>query len=256
MPLPWAPGMYASLASSRARAGQAGAFYVAHHHRERRSGFFDDLEEARNSKSDLLWSFMGTVSTHPVRQRLAGLRDPVGLVQDTQQFNDVIRWGWESTHRKEGRKAFCEYATLLGRSSFVLCPRGYGPSSIRLFESLQVGRCPVIISDDWLPPPFVDWTRCSIRVPEARVADLPSILKHREADSEALGQEARHVWEQFFSPETQLATLLRGSLAMSEQISAAGRLALPLLSIADPKILRHLGARARYVARNRRASDR
>ena len=68
----------------------------------------------------------------------------------------------------------------------------------------------MIISDEWLPPPFIDWDRCSLRVPEGRIKDLPNIIRDHEAESEALGREARNVWERFFAPETQLATLIRG----------------------------------------------
>jgi Exostosin family len=212
LPIPWAPGMYASLASSRAGAGFTGGFYVAHHHREP-DGLFDDLEAARDIETDLLWSFVGTLSNDPLRQRLREIQDPYGLVQDTQHFSDTVRWGWQATHRAEGRRAFSEYGAMLGRSSFILCPRGVGASSIRLFEALQVGRCPVVISDEWLPPPFVDWNLCSIRVPESRVLDLPEILREREPEAKALGREARLVWECYFSPQHQLRTLVQACLA-------------------------------------------
>ena len=121
---------------------------------------------------------------------------------DTQYYNDVIRWHFSDTHRSDGRAAFSSYAESLGRSAFVLCPRGYGPSLIRLFEAMQVGRCPVIISDNWLPPPFVDWSTCSIRVPEASIEDIPAILRKRQGEAGKLGREARRVWEQFLSPST------------------------------------------------------
>ena len=209
--LPWAPGMYASLPVSRARHGFTGGFYVAHHHREP-GGLEADLEAARGCEPRMLWSFTGTVSNAPVRQRLAELDDPEGRVVDTQYYNDVIRWHFSDTHRADGRAAFASYAESLGRSAFVLCPRGYGPSSIRLFEAMQVGRCPVIVSDDWLPPPFVDWSSCSIRVPEASVQEIPAILRQRQDEAAQLGREARRVWEQFFAPQHQLRTILRAAL--------------------------------------------
>jgi len=40
------------------------------------------------------------------------------------------------------------YARLIANSKFVLCPQGVGPSSLRLFETLLMGRAPVIISDE------------------------------------------------------------------------------------------------------------
>jgi hypothetical protein len=211
VPMPWAPGMYASLPASRARRGFTGGFYVAHHHREP-GGIGDDLEAARDCEPDILWSFVGTLSNAPIRRRFAEINDPGGLVRDTQYFSDVIRWHWGETYRAEGREAFASYAESLGRSAFVLCPRGRGPGSIRLFEALQVGRCPVIISDEWLPPPFVDWSSCTIRVPEARVQELPAILRERHDEAARLGREAREVWERFFAPEHQLRTIIRAAL--------------------------------------------
>lgn len=249
VPLPWAPGMYASLASPRARAGQSGGFYVSHHHREPRSGFFDDLERARDVERDLLWGFMGTLSNHRVRQQLAELSDTEAIVRDTQRFSDVIRWGWDSTYSAEGRKAFSDYAAILGRSSFVVCPRGVGTGSIRLFEALQVGRCPVIVSDGWLPPPLVDWASCSIRVPEADVVHLPAILRSRESEAEALGREGRRVWECLFSPERQLATLLHGCLDMHGAAPGLARLTQPLLMLGDQATLRSFAHRGREAAR-------
>lgn len=221
-PIRWAPGMYASLPAARAGSTCTGGFYVAHHHREP-GGLTDDLEGARDLETDVLWSFVGTLSNDPLRERLRTIEDPRGLVQDTQRFSDEVRWGWQTTHGAEGRTAFSRYADMLGRSSFVLCPRGRGAGSIRLFETMQVGRCPVVISDDWLPPPFLDWGSCSIRVPESQVHDLPRILREREQDSAALGREARLVWERFFSTERQLQTLLRAAVNAEE--SLIGRIA-------------------------------
>jgi Exostosin family len=210
---PWAPGMYASLPMSRARDGFTGGFYVAHHHRGL-GGLEAELEAARDLEPHILWSFMGTFSNAAIRRRLAELDDPEGRVIDTQHYSDVIRWHLEDTHRAEGRKAFATYAELLGQSAFVLCPRGYGSSSIRLFEALQVGRCPVIIADEWLPPPFVDWESCSIRVTEASVKDIPSILRQRQDEAAQLGRQARSVWEEFFAPQHQLRTIVRAAVAV------------------------------------------
>lgn len=222
-PVPWAPGVYASLPASDADSCFAGGFYVAHHHHEA-DGITGELEAARGLEPSVLWSFMGTLSNHPVRRRLRDVRDPDGLVLDTQHFSDVVRWGWRSSHRVEGREAFSTYATTVGRSAFVLCPRGYGSSTIRLFEALQVGRCPVVISDEWLPPPFVDWRSCSITVPEGRILELPKILRERESEAASLGRQARAVWERFFSPQNRLRTLVEACLALD--VTTAQRLAL------------------------------
>jgi glycosyltransferase involved in cell wall biosynthesis len=224
-PIPWAPGAYASLPRSHAGPTCAGASYVAYHHRTP-GGLAAALDEAREREPDLLWSFVGTAENAPLRERMLALADERGLARDTKQFSDVVRWNWESTHREEGRQAFDGYADVLGRSKFVLCPRGRGASSIRLFEALRVGRCPVIVSDEWLPPALVDWTSCSLQVPESSVARLPELLREREGEAEPLGREARAVWERFYSPEMQLATLIRTCLLLEPSATPASRAAI------------------------------
>ena len=208
-PFPWAPGMYASLPASRARAGAAGGFYVAPNHRGD-DMLTDELEAARGVTRDLLWSFIGTMSNAAVRKRLGEVADPESVVRNTQHFSNHVRW-IRDANNPERREAHRTYAKTLGRSMFVACPRGRGPGSMRLFEAMQAGRCPVILSDDWLAPPFIDWSSCSIQVPEARVRELPAILRARSDDADRLGRAAREVWEEYFSPERQLPTLIRAA---------------------------------------------
>jgi hypothetical protein len=214
-PFPWAPGMYASLSAGHSKRGFVGGFYVAQHHLEE-GGIGDELERVRATEPNLLWSFMGTASNHPVRGRLFELHDDLSEVRDTQRWSDTIRRGWKTQHRDEARTAFSGYAELVGRSRFVVCPRGRGASSIRLFEALQVGRPPVIVSDDWLPPPFVDWETCSVRIAEQDLDRLPQVLREREAEAGVLGERAREVWERYFAPRRQLSTLVAGCLLATE----------------------------------------
>lgn len=245
-PFPWAPGVYASIPAAYGRGGFVGGFYVPHHHYEE-GGIEGDLEAARAREPDLLWSFMGTIANHPIRERLATLDDERSLVRDTQAWSETVRWGWKSKHRERGRKAFADYAELLGRSTFVVCPRGRGPGSIRLFEALRMGRPPVIVSDDWLPPPFVDWDSCSIRVPEARLRLLPEILRERESEARRLGDAAREVWEQRFSPRRQLDTLVRSCLLSHKE--APNRLGIVGRACVRPQALRRGLRRVKQSAR-------
>ena len=244
-PIRWAPGAYASLPRSHGEPVFTGAFYVSHHHRESSSGFWDDLEQARELEPDILWSFVGTVENAAVRQDLIDLRDTRGLARDTKRFSDVVRWNWGSTHRDEARRAFSEYATELGRSQFVICPRGRGASSMRLFEALQAGRCPVIVSDDWLSPAGVEWATCSIQVPERLVTQIPTILRERERDAEKLGREARLVWERRFSPERQLETLV----AMCTQIARPATRAMRARVMAEIPVTPFAARRAAWAGR-------
>lgn len=71
------------------------------------------------------------------------------------------------------------YWRELLKSQFALCPAGWAPWSPRLFDAVAAGAIPVIIADNWNPPfadDFLDYSRFSIRVPQAKVWMLKQIL--------------------------------------------------------------------------------
>lgn len=70
------------------------------------------------------------------------------------------------------------YGELLLNSTFVFAPGGGSVSSYRFTEALSAGAIPVVTSE-YLPPffPEVDWSGCLVRVSEARVIDLPRLLR-------------------------------------------------------------------------------
>ncbi len=110
---------------------------------------------------------------------------------------------------------------------------------------MQAGRCPVIVSDEWLRPPFVDWDSCSIQIPEASVDDLPAILRSREGDAKRLGEEARRAWELYFAPERQLETLISACVALAE--NPAPRLSTLGRAVAHPQSARRGARRVKDV---------
>ncbi|MDQ6946149.1 MAG: glycosyltransferase family 47 protein [Actinomycetota bacterium] len=221
-PIPWAPGVFASLPHHRARAHFAGGFYAL-------PGYFEDpagssaLIEGISTEPDLLWSFVGSISTYPsVRAQLLRLRDDRGLAVNSATWGEV-RWKAAGQGALDRRDAIKSYVASLARSKFVLAPRGVGASSVRLFEAMQAGRVPVIISDDWLPPALVDWGNCSIRVPESDISSIPMILREREADARCLGDRARYEWESNFSPRTMAHHLVRSCLQLHAESPRLGR---------------------------------
>jgi hypothetical protein len=159
-----------------------------------------------------LFTFQGNL-TSKTRARLFEAkfaRDDV-LIERTQPF-----WTDTGGHREFKQ----QYAAKLRASRYVLCPRGIGTSTFRLFETLQSGRVPVILSDSWVPTPWIDWDRIALRVPEADVARLPEICLAHEARWPDMAREARRVWETWFSPEG-MGHLVRTSL---EDIARTRRL--------------------------------
>lgn len=80
------------------------------------------------SKS-IFCSYIGVVN-HPIRNTL-------------NQYAGLSGW-YISTHQ-HSLQQFC---SILARSRYVLCPRGYGKTSFRIMESLQYDAIPVYITDD------------------------------------------------------------------------------------------------------------
>ena len=118
--------------------------------------------------------------------------------------------GWELTAEKKIDYER-QYLEVMQGSYFVLCPRGVGPCTYRLFETLQLGRVPVIISDAWLKVPGIDWDRFSITIPENKINCIPSLLNNLKGDAVEMGKVARHTWETSFSPGVSLRELSYGA---------------------------------------------
>lgn len=143
---------------------------------------------------DLLYSFVGAAKSK-LRGRL--LRLPCGncLLEDTSSLDMYNRFD------EEIEAAKMRYADILCRSKFVLCPRGAGTSSFRMYETMKAGRVPVVISDQWIEPQGPEWEQAIIRVPERSVESIPSLLREYEADWESRAKAARDAWLAYFSPE-------------------------------------------------------
>jgi hypothetical protein len=158
------------------------------------SGFyvrvFDNLmlaDEVPFSECVYLFSFVGREANCPnVRRRILNLKHTRAHLDDA--------WTRQSDHDKR-------YAAILQKSKFVICPRGYGPSTWRVFETMRAGRVPVIVSDEWVAPGGLDWSRFSFRISESEVAGIPALLEASEGLSEGMGAAAKKAWQENFSVE-------------------------------------------------------
>ncbi len=181
---PWCafPGVYVNMPQRR--------FVAAH---QRSWGYFVPVQTTIDVPPDLLFSLVAT-DTAACRRPLFRLRHRDAVVEETRGFKF-----WDAT--AEGYEAFrARYRSTLARSRFVLCPRGYGTSSIRLYESLAVGAVPVIIADDWTPPAGPAWETFSIRWPEGKIDGLIEMLEARDRDWPRMSAAARRAHDEFFSP--------------------------------------------------------
>jgi Exostosin family len=147
-----------------------------------------------------LLSFRGHES-HPVRTRLA--RTPA-VVEDPQiDFSMSREWFNHSADQKR------DHVTRLLSGKFALCPRGWGPATFRTYEAMALGRAPVIVSDEWIAPEGPDWTKFAIVVNEARIADLPRIVREHEHEWAAMGRAAHQAWKTYFAGSPGVISMLR-----------------------------------------------
>lgn len=147
---------------------------------------------------DLLYSFMGDVQTASVRRVLKQLRHPRGEFVDTSSESQAVMWRGTPEQRE---KFWQRYVDLMRRSKFVLCPRGVAASSIRLFETMIMGRVPVILSDEWIAPSGPRWDTFTMLVPEADALSVPKLLEEIEPRVDEMSRLARSEWEKHFASD-------------------------------------------------------
>jgi len=114
----------------------------------------------------MLASFVGTKTTHPLRGEMVRHLDGKQGIQC--QGAPV----WKVNVVEQDAARFVEWTLS---SKFCLAPRGYGRSSFRFFEAMQLDTIPVYIWDDieWLPyKDILDYSTFSISISQK---DLPQL---------------------------------------------------------------------------------
>lgn len=198
---PWCtlPGLYVSMPqSSFDKRRQTAVPYYKNHNEYVR--LMDAVQP------DLLFSFMGGRS-HKIRDQIFRLSHPHAEITNTSRVNFFVSSGEPDYAEKIERQKQIFADTLL-RSKFVICPRGAGTSSIRLYEAMSAGRAPVIISDNWQRPVGPDWEKCALTVREADIEKIPQLLEERERDAEAIGAQALAEYTAWFAPDVMFHHLI------------------------------------------------
>jgi hypothetical protein len=125
-----------------------------------------------------LVSFAGRLDTHPIRKAMV------------QCFANV-----PNSYFYEGHLTTDLYATQILESAITLCPRGWGGSSYRFFETMQLGRVPFLIGDFDTRPfkKYIPWDQCSFYAasPQQAVAMVQNCRREALA---AMGRECAQIW--------------------------------------------------------------
>jgi hypothetical protein len=203
--LPLAPGVYCSaIDDESSRAGRTVSYsYVS------ASGRYSNpyVTESGTEKR-WLFSFQGG-STSMLRKRMFNLSfsRPDVLIENTSTY---YHWDLSQPGREDRQQ---NYARTIASSHFVLCPRGAGRGSIRLFEVMQAGVAPVLLSDDYLLPAHVPWESFLLRIAERDIARLPELLEPHAAGAAERGRLARQAWLDHFAPEKEFDAIVAAAYA-------------------------------------------
>ena len=117
-----------------------------------------------NTTKDIFASFIGNIKgRHSLRERMESLL----INKDGYFISESINYD--------------KFKDIMSRSLFSLCPRGYGQTSFRIFESLSIGSIPVYIYDDPLIPfeNEFDFNEIGILIHESKLDRIDDILKSK-----------------------------------------------------------------------------
>lgn len=140
----------------------------------------------------------------PIPRRLIKNRERIYLASFQGQFkNHKIRHELDKLLKNRKDVLFMDgdfgiesFVNIVLESYIGICPRGYGGSSFRLYEVMQLSRVPLIIGDVD-PRPFksqLDWESCSFYIQNAN--EINSILdKSLDVDLVSMGNLAKEMWK-------------------------------------------------------------
>ncbi len=151
-----------------------------------------------NQKKKKDFGFLGALGTNSIRKKLKDL---------FPSKVHAAKYGWNLEKDEDNHK---KYINHLNKNYFSLCPRGTGPGSIRLYESMGCGCIPIIVSDDYKKPLdwYLNWDDFSITVPESEIANIPDIINSVSDDEmEKMSKISLEVFNKYFSPKNMYNTV-------------------------------------------------
>lgn len=151
-----------------------------------------DRHQLKGLNKRYLATFLGSIPTHPIRKEMfEKLKD-----KDLFWIEDV----------KTNKAAMPRFVEVTEQSIFTLCPRGYGKTSFRLYEAMQLGSVPVYISDThWLPfTKFLNWEEFCVIIKADLITSLPEILEKLYSSGKwcVMAARAKQVYDEYFCYES------------------------------------------------------
>lgn len=138
----------------------------------------------------------------------------IGVIHGRHRIREKMR---EYTNQLNGyviseKTNFESFKDVMGRSVFSLCPRGYGKTSFRINEALNMGSIPVYIYDDpWIPfGDELDFSKYGVLIHESKLHDIDNILKSYSTDYiDSLRSYGNFVYNNYYTYESCYRQILK-----------------------------------------------
>ena len=144
-----------------------------------------------NKKRDIFCSFVGA-KTHRVRESIYNT-----YRNDDDFYISMEPWSPDVPKHKED-----EFKDITERSIFALCPRGDGPTSFRLYETMQLGAIPIYVYDmKWIPyENDINWNDICVFIHESEIPHMKDILKNISKERiEYMRIKIKELYNEWFS---------------------------------------------------------
>lgn len=169
------------------------------------NNFLTNLGRRKKADSSIRNEALQALSSHP--------RIDPNIVLREHFFGHVSLPSGESDYEKLQRLRQ-EYVQNIADSDYILCARGGGNFSYRLYETLCCGRIPVFVDTECVLPyqSEINWKKCCVWVDEkevGRAGDKVAEFHDSLCDREFLDlqRECRDLWASHLSPEGFFANL-------------------------------------------------
>lgn len=142
--------------------------------------------ELRNSDKKFKIGFIGAiVGRHPIREWMLKTIDQS-----------------PTCYIFENRTSYHLYLDIMSKTTFSLCPRGYGKTSFRIYESLMCGSIPVYIYDDpWIPfGDVLNFEKYGILCHYSEIQNLEQKLDNiSQEEIDKMVENGRYIFDKYYT---------------------------------------------------------
>jgi hypothetical protein len=171
-----------------------------------------EIKNKPKLEKDIFASFVGSITdasngwgklAHTIRSKIVNIlaNNPDYLLKPKN---------WSDSIEDEKKDLFLN---VTARSKFTLCPRGYGATSFRLYEAMQLGSVPVYIYFQKPHLPFINeinWHDICVLIDFDDIENLDSILKSiSEEKYNSMVDKIKEIYPKYFTLESTCVNILK-----------------------------------------------